>query len=65
VRVKVPIFAEESVLNKAGIIIDPETGKPAPAQEIPPDELDRMSAFREFIESLDLSDFDKGSKPGS
>ena len=37
---------------------------PAPAQEIPPDELERMSAFREFIESLDLSDFDKGSKPG-
>jgi hypothetical protein len=53
------------VLNKAGIIIDPETGKPAPAQEIPPEELERMSAFREFIESLDLSDFDKGSKPGS
>jgi hypothetical protein len=23
-----------------------------------------MSAFREFIESLDLSDFDKGNKPG-
>jgi bifunctional DNase/RNase len=60
VRVKVPIFAEEAVLEKAGIIIDPETGKPAPAREIPPEELDRMSAFREFIESLDLSDFDKG-----
>jgi uncharacterized protein len=65
VRVKAPIFADESVLNKAGIIIDPETGKPAPAQEIPPEEMERMSAFREFIESLDLSDFDKGSKPGS
>jgi hypothetical protein len=24
-----------------------------------------MSAFREFIESLDLSDFDKGNKPGA
>ncbi len=56
----VPIFAEESVLDKAGIIIDPETGKPAPARDIPPEELERMSAFREFIESLDLSDFDKG-----
>jgi bifunctional DNase/RNase len=60
VRVKVPIFAEETVLDKAGIIIDPETGKPAPARDIPPEELERMSAFREFIESLDLSDFDKG-----
>lgn len=63
VRAKVPIFAEESVLDKAGIIINPETGKPAPAREIPPEELEKMSAFRDFIESLDLSDFDKG-KPG-
>lgn len=60
VRVKVPIFAEETVLDKAGIIIDPETGKPAPAREIPPEELERMSAFRDFIEGLDLSDFEKG-----
>ena len=60
VRVKVPIFAEETVLDKAGIIIDPETGKPAPARDIPPEELERMSAFRDFIEGLDLSDFDKG-----
>jgi bifunctional DNase/RNase len=62
VRVKVPIFAEESVLDKAGIIIDPQTGKPAPAREIPPEELERMSAFRDFIESLDLSDFEKRDK---
>jgi bifunctional DNase/RNase len=62
VRVKVPIFAEEAVLDKAGIIIDPETGKPTPARDIPPEELERMSAFRDFIETLDLSDFEK-SKP--
>ncbi len=60
VRIKVPIFAEEAVLEKAGIIIDPETGKPAPARDIPPEELERMSAFRDFIETLDLSDFGKG-----
>jgi bifunctional DNase/RNase len=60
VRVKVPIFADESVLDKAGIIIDPETGKPSPARDVPPEELEKLSAFREFIESLDLSDFDKG-----
>jgi len=63
IRRGLPIYAEESVLDKAGIIVDPETGKPAPAREIPPEELERMSAFRDFIESLDLSDFDKG-KPG-
>lgn len=60
VRAKVPIFAEEAVLDKAGIIIDPDTGKPAPARDIPPEELERMSAFRDFIETLDLSDFGKG-----
>ena len=60
VRVKVPIFADDSVLDKAGIIIDPETGKPSPARDVPPEELEKLSAFREFIEGLDLSDFDKG-----
>jgi len=60
VRVSVPIFAEEGVLDKAGIIIDPETGKPSPAREIPPEELEKMSAFHDFIETLDLSDFGKG-----
>ncbi|MFC1943747.1 bifunctional nuclease domain-containing protein [Chloroflexota bacterium] len=28
VRVNAPIFVEERVLNKAGILLDPETGKP-------------------------------------
>jgi bifunctional DNase/RNase len=60
VRVSVPIFADEGVLDKAGIIIDPETGKPSPAREIPPEELEKMSAFHDFIETLDLSDFGKG-----
>ena len=61
IRPVIPIYADESVLEKAGIIIDPETGKPTPVREIPPEELERMSAFREFIEGLDLSDFGKDS----
>jgi len=62
VRVKVPIFAEESVLEKAGIILDKETGKAAPASDVKAvneEELRKMSAFREFIDSLDLEDFDR------
>jgi len=31
VRVNVPIFTDEKVLNKAGILLDPETGKPVEA----------------------------------
>lgn len=61
VRARVPIFAEESVLERAGVLLDQEDGA-ASAEERPQvnaEELERMSAFREFIEGLDLDDFDK------
>jgi len=62
VRAKAPIYAAESVLDKAGIVIDRETGKakPASAGKISKEELERLSAFREFIDSLNLEDLDKG-----
>ena len=70
VRAKVPIYAEESVMDKAGILLDKETGKPITAdgtqsstEEKPPEvkeeDLRRMSAFTDFIDSLDLEDFGK------
>ena len=65
VRVKAPIFVEEIVLEKAGVILDKETGKPIIAGEggevKPPDEeeLKRLSAFQDFVDSLDLEDFGK------
>ena len=70
VRVEVPIYAEEAVLDKAGIILDKETGKPilrereagkteGKSKEVSEDELKRMSAFYDFINTLDLDDFDK------
>jgi bifunctional DNase/RNase len=62
VRAKVPIFADESVLTKAGVLLDRD-GEAAervePSAKVDPAELERMSAFRDFIESLDLDDFDK------
>ena len=70
VRVQVPIYAEESVLDKAGIQLDKDTGKPLVAEPAPPgepakaepteEELRRMSAFTDFIDTLDLEDFGKG-----
>jgi bifunctional DNase/RNase len=62
VRAKVPIFADEQVLDKAGVMLDKdgetvqtgERGAPINAEE-----LEKMSAFKDFIESLDLDDFDK------
>jgi hypothetical protein len=63
VRAIAPIYANESVLEKAGIIIDRETGKPKPASasgKLSDEELNRLSAFREFIEGLNLEDLGKG-----
>ncbi len=69
VRAQVPIYAEENVLEKAGIQLDSETGKPimrdaAAAEdegpsEVKEEELQRMSAFTDFINTLDLEDFGK------
>ena len=69
VRAQVPIYVAESVLDKAGILLDKE-GKPIgsgqeeqegeerPA-EVKEEELRRMSAFTDFIDTLDLEDFGK------
>ena len=66
VRVEVPIYAEEAVLDKAGILLDKETGKPVvqegegtSGKKVSEDELKKMSAFYDFINTLDLEDFDK------
>ena len=67
VRAEVPIYAEESVLDKASILLDKETGKPIPEEreaggkgkKISEEEKKRLAAFYDFIETLDLDDFDK------
>ncbi len=59
VRAGVPIYTEEVVLDKAGIILDRETGKPVSQEEVSDEELKGMSAFTDFINTLDLEDFDK------
>jgi bifunctional DNase/RNase len=67
VRAEVPIYVEEAVLDKAGILLDKETGKPiseeekewADSKKVSDDELRRMSSFTDFINTLDLGDLDK------
>jgi bifunctional DNase/RNase len=68
VRCEVPIFADESVMDKAGIYLDQETGKPAAdaadittieGKKISDEELKKLSAFKDFINTLDLEDFNK------
>lgn len=50
VRASVPIYVEESVLEKAGIVPSPEI-----RLGVTPDE-DKLDAFRDFLDSLDLDD---------
>ena len=68
VRVEAPIYAEEVVLEKAGIVLDKETGKAVLDAEdmergagkpVSEEERKKMSAFYDFINSLDMEDFDK------
>jgi len=68
VRANAPIFAEEIVLEKAGIMLDKETGKPIQEEEAggtgerkkpSEEEIKKMSAFYDFINTLDLEDLDK------
>ena len=68
VRAEVPIYADEAVLDKAGILLDEETGKPiieeteeagGEDRKVSEDEMKKMSAFYDFINTLDLDDFDK------
>jgi bifunctional DNase/RNase len=69
VRAKAPIYADESVLDKAGIFLDTKTGKPLTgpsgdgqgegAAHVGEEEAKNMSAFLPFIDTLDLEDFGK------
>ncbi|MBI2832252.1 MAG: bifunctional nuclease family protein [Chloroflexi bacterium] len=68
VRAQVPIYADEAVLDKASILLDKETGKPlSPGEELAggkerkltDEDKKRMSAFYDFINTLDMDDFDK------
>jgi uncharacterized protein len=75
VRAEVPIFAEEAVLDKASIMLDkegkpfPEDGetqlqpkneKDVKGKKVSEEDFKKSaSAFSEFINTLDLEDFDK------
>lgn len=72
VRTEAPIFAESSVVDKAAVVMDAETGKarvpddeeesgkPRPVSE---EELKSLSAFEGFVSSLDLEDIGEDTPP--
>ena len=69
VRTQAPIFAHEGVLDKAGVLLDKETGRPIEAEgdeqgnkPVDAAEIERLSAFKDFIQTLDMEDFDPGGE---
>ena len=67
VRVQAPIYAEETVLEKAGVALDKETGRPiiggeseeAAKTKMSDEDMKKLSAFTDFIGGLDLEDFER------
>lgn len=73
VRAQVPIYVSDEVLDKAGVMLD-ESGKPLLSEEgergaqspkVKEEELRRMSAFTEFINTLNLEDLGQSPQEGS
>jgi len=52
VRVGAPIFVSESVMERAGVTPDEETDMEA----LTPEEEEKLAAYKDFIEGLDLGD---------
>ena len=74
VRAETPIYVEDIVLEKAGVVLDKETGKPMipgeeegeeKPQKVKEEELKRLSAFTDFVDTLDLDDLGTGSQQGT
>jgi uncharacterized protein len=68
VRAQAPIFAEDTVLDKAGVAMDGDRGDQSdtekqggPREGTKADE-EKLSPFRDFINTLDLDDLGKSEK---
>ena len=69
VRTQAPIFAYDSVVEKAGVQMDMETGKHIIEEDetggqrpLREEELKSLSAFQDFIGTLDLEDLGQSDK---
>src|SRR5204863_2259880 len=65
IRTEVPIFVEEKVLETAGMVFDGEAeveGEPREHEESTPIDEEKLSVFRQFINSMDIDDIEKGGE---
>lgn len=73
VRTKAPIFAEDEVIEKASVEMDTNTGKPVipgngeskGGKSLDEEELKRLSAFTDFIDTLNLEDLGEDKPPST
>ena len=61
VRVKVPIFVDDSVMDRAGVRLDDDEDEVSdePVRDGAPISEERLGVFRDFINTLDLDDFER------
>lgn len=63
VRARVPILVEDAVMERAGVTLGADDDEDAEAPESGGDEAtaggEQLSVFRDFINTLDLDDFDR------
>ncbi|RMG91683.1 MAG: bifunctional nuclease family protein [Chloroflexi bacterium] len=57
VRVKVPIFVDEEVMDEAGIVPEPDIQETAESDE--DTDTDKLDVFSDFVDTLDFDDFDE------
>ena len=63
VRAGVPIYVSESVLDRAGVLLNAEGERvedPGQPPAVTPEELEKLSAFSDFIGELDLDNLGEG-----
>lgn len=73
IRTEAQIFVEDFVLDRAGIQMDMDTGKPVRQENnelgkpvpLNEEELKSLSAFTDFIDTLNLEDLGTPGSPGS
>jgi len=68
VRTDAPIFADDSVIEKAGVQMDQDTGNPIisnsnESRPLSEEEIKNLSAFSDFIETLNLDDLGRAEEP--
>jgi bifunctional DNase/RNase len=56
VRVEVPIYVEDEVIDTAGIVLSAKEGQEVDLSE---DELSKLAPFKDIIDTLNLDDFEK------